>query len=76
MQRFRALQAWRKEMGAQRGVDPDVVVGNPVLWALAEKNPRAVEELVDIDGLGPWKRREYGDQMLRILRGRKRRGQS
>jgi ribonuclease D len=76
MQRFRALQAWRKEMGAQRGVDPDVVVGNPVLWALAEKNPRTVEELAAIEGLGPWKRREYGDQMLRILHGRKRRGKS
>ena len=70
MERFRALQAWRKTKGAQRGVDPDVIVGNPVLWALAEQNPKAAEELTGVDGLGPWRLAAYGADLLRVLRGR------
>ena len=68
MARFKALQAWRKEVGARRGVDPDVIVSNSVLWALAEQNPKAPESLAHIEGLGPWKIESYGSELLRILR--------
>jgi len=70
MERFRALQAWRRGKGAQRGVDPDVIVGNHVLWVLAERNPKTVEGLTGIDGLGPWKRGAYGADLLQVIRGR------
>jgi ribonuclease D len=68
MKRFRALQTWRKEMGLRRGVDPDVIVGNPVLWALAEQNPGTVEAMAGIAGLGPWKRKTYGADLLGVLK--------
>jgi ribonuclease D len=70
MKRFRALRAWRKEMGVLRGVDPDVIMGNSVLWALAEQNPKTVEAMAQIDGLGPWKRTAYGAALLGVLRVR------
>ncbi|MBL7063433.1 MAG: ribonuclease D [Anaerolineae bacterium] len=65
--RFQALRAWRKRVAAGRGVDADVVVGNAVLWALAERNPRTLNDLSRIEGLGPWKRQAYGEAILRVL---------
>ncbi|MFQ6100389.1 MAG: ribonuclease D [Anaerolineae bacterium] len=65
--RFQALRAWRKQIAARRGVDTDVVVGNGVLWALAEQNPTTLDDLENIEGLGPWKRKTYGEAILKIL---------
>jgi ribonuclease D len=67
--RFEALRAWRKRVAARRGVDIDVVVSNAVLWELAEQNPHTLEDLRQIEGLGPWKRRTYGEAILKVLAG-------
>ncbi|MBE9507026.1 MAG: HRDC domain-containing protein [Chloroflexi bacterium] len=67
MDRFHALRAWRKQAAAERGVDPDVVAGNAALWSLAEQNPRTPEGLGRIEGLGPWKRKAYGEAILKVL---------
>jgi len=65
--RFEALRAWRRRVAAGRGVDTDVVVNNGVLWALAEQNPRTLEDLLRIEGLGPWKHEAYGEAILKVL---------
>jgi len=65
--RFQALRAWRKQVAAEREVDADVIISNAVLWALAEQNPRALEGLNHINGLGPWKRKTYGEAILKVL---------
>jgi ribonuclease D len=65
--RFQALRAWRKRVAAERGVDADVIVGNAALWALAEQNPRTLEDLSHIEGLGPWRHSTYGMAILEVL---------
>lgn len=65
--RYEALRAWRKRVAAQRGVDPDVVISNAVLWALARRAPRTMAELSGIPRLGPWKRETYGHAILDVL---------
>ena len=65
--RFQELRAWRKQVAVERGVDAGVVVSNAVLWALAEQNPSTPEDLSRIEGLGPWKRKTYGEAILRVL---------
>jgi ribonuclease D len=65
--RFRALRAWRKRMANERGVENDVIVGNAVLWTLAEQNPRTFADLESIEGLGPWRRETYGEGILQML---------
>jgi len=67
--RFRTLRAWRKQVASERGVDVDVIVSNAVLWSLAEQNPRGLKDLRGIDGLGPWKRKTYGKEILTVLHG-------
>jgi ribonuclease D len=65
--RFQALRAWRRQVAAERGVGSDVIIGNAVLWALAEQNPHTFEELSRIEGLGSWKRKTYGEAILKVL---------
>lgn len=65
--RFQALRAWRRRVAAERRVDTDVVVSNAVLWALAEQNPRTLDDLGRIEGLGPWKQKTYGEAILKVL---------
>ncbi|MBU0491006.1 MAG: HRDC domain-containing protein [Chloroflexi bacterium] len=65
--RLAALKAWRKNLGKQRGVDPDVVLSNAVLMALARRNPQTEAELSDVPDLGDWKRQEYGAEIVRTL---------
>ncbi len=67
MARFQALRAWRKRVAAERGVDPDVVISNAALWALVEQNPRTVGDLSRVEGLGSWKRKAYGEAILKVL---------
>jgi len=66
------LKEWRKRRAATRGVEPDVIVSNDVLYAAARKNPRTLDALVTATGLGPWKTREYGEEMLGVLWGKHR----
>jgi len=65
--RFQALRSWRKQVAAGRGVNSSVIVSKSTLWALAEQNPRTIEELSCIEGLGPWRREAYGEAILQAL---------
>jgi superfamily II DNA helicase RecQ len=44
-----------------------VIVSNDVLAAIARKNPRTLEALIETSGLGPWKAHEYGEELLSVL---------
>jgi ribonuclease D len=70
--RFGRLKEWRKKRAAARGVEPDVIVSNDVLFAAARKNPRTIEQLVAASDLGPWKARTYGEEILQVLDGRRK----
>lgn len=66
--RFGQLREWRGKVAAARGVDPDVVIGNEALWALAERNPQTPAELECVPQLGPWRRKIYGTAICDVLR--------
>ncbi|MBI5031498.1 MAG: HRDC domain-containing protein [Chloroflexi bacterium] len=70
--RLGKLKEWRKERAAKRGVETDVIVSNDALVAIARKNPRTLEALIETSGLGPWKSREYGEELLAVLHGKKK----
>jgi ribonuclease D len=65
--RYEALRAWRKQAAAQRGVEPDVIVGNAVLMELAHRRPRTMEQLPTLPWFGEWRRSTYGPAMLQVL---------
>ena len=66
--RYDALRAWRKARAAERGVDPEMVVSNASLRALARAHPRTPEDVAEIADLGPWKARAYAADLLETLR--------
>lgn len=68
--RLARLKEWRKKRAEERGVAPDVIVSNDVLFAAARHNPRTIEALADVSHIGPWKAREYGAEILAILNGK------
>lgn len=68
MARYDALRAWRKERAEERGVESDVIMPRDTLWVLARQVPQRVEDLDDIPGLGPWRRAEYGVELIELLK--------
>ena len=67
---FEALRAWRGEIARARGVPAYVVFADATLAELALRRPVTPEELLDVKGIGPRKLEEYGEAIVKILRGR------
>jgi ribonuclease D len=66
--RYEALREWRKARAEARGVEPVVILSNDMLRALADENPSSPEELDAMDVLNAWERREYGREVITLLR--------
>ncbi len=64
------LKEWRKQRAVARGVEPDVIVSNDVLFAAARKNPRTLDALITVSNMGSWKAKTYGEEILRVLDGK------
>jgi ribonuclease D len=67
--RFESLRTWRNATAEARGVEPDIVMTNQTLWAVAQRNPHSHGDLVSGDLLAPWQIDEYGDALLAVVRG-------
>ena len=65
--RYKALREWRKERARARGVQSDVIMPRDVLWDLAYHDPTDLPDLDSIHDLGPWRRHNYGDEILTTL---------
>ncbi len=65
--RYTALHTWRKRVAVDRGVESDVIISRGALWAIAHRNPASVDDLCAIRGLGPWRRRTYGPDLVAIV---------
>jgi ribonuclease D len=67
--RFDALRTWRNATAEERGVAPDIVLSNHVLWDVANRNPRSFQDLTDDNLLADWQAKEFGYDLLAVLRG-------
>jgi ribonuclease D len=68
LKRYEALRAWRKRVAEARNVEPDVILSNSVLMALARRAPQTSTALAEVEALDDWQRRTYCDDLLRILK--------
>ena len=48
--------------------DSQGVVCNAVLMAVAHRQPSTLQDLEGIEGLGPWKLKTYGKQLVETLK--------
>jgi ribonuclease D len=68
---FDALRAWRAARAQARGVEVARVATNALLSAVARARPRSRAELAAVEGMEDWRLREYGDELLGVVRGEK-----
>ena len=61
------MKQWRKAAAADRAVPAYVVCTDATLMAIVERQPRTLEALADIPGIGPAKLEAYGTAILRHL---------
>ncbi|NIV30352.1 MAG: hypothetical protein GWN58_12915 [Anaerolineae bacterium] len=66
--RFEALRAWRNAAAQKRGVEPDIVLTNNTLWAVACQNPTCRADLAENGLLARWQVNEFGDDLLAVIR--------
>lgn len=66
-QRFQTLRAWRKEKAKELDIPAFVVFGDKTLRDMAIKNPKTLDELKDIYGVGESKLEKFGWDLLAEL---------
>jgi len=66
-QRYQRLHNWRKEKARQRGVSSDVILSTEALRACARLNPHDEKALAEIEAIGPWRRAQYGAEIIALL---------
>jgi len=67
--RFETLRAWRNARAEARGVEPDIILSNHLLWAVACRNPRQTADLGRDGLLAAWQLEEFGSELLAVVRG-------
>ncbi|MGQ0551659.1 MAG: ribonuclease D [Planctomycetota bacterium] len=65
---FDAFRAWRQKRAQARGVDVARVATNALLTAIVRARPSSESDLAAVDGMEPWRMREYGVELLGVLR--------
>jgi ribonuclease D len=65
---FDALRAWRQRRAEARGVEVARVATNNLLSAIVRAHPGSPAELAAVDGMEDWRLREYGEELLAVLR--------
>lgn len=67
LNRLHKLKSWRKEQAEKMGVESDVILPRVYMHAVAEQNPRTLEELAKILGAGSWRLENLGAEILKTL---------
>lgn len=64
---FNTLRSWRYEMSKKEGVPSYIVFTNKQLAEIVSKKPASLNQLSQIDGIGPGKMQKYGTQVLDLI---------
>lgn len=67
LERYDRIQNWRKTRANERGVSSDVIMAKGTMWELARNNPQSLDALDNIESLGSWRRKTYGDELIALL---------
>jgi ATP-dependent DNA helicase RecQ len=64
---FEALRAHRLALARDQGVPPYVVASDRTLRELALEQPRTIDALLSVHGIGPAKAERYGRGFLDVI---------
>lgn len=66
--RVEALKQWRKHKATELEVESDIILPRDLLHTLANRNPQEMEALTECLQDVPWRREQYGEEILFVLR--------
>ena len=64
---YKILKEWRAGEAQLLGYPPYIIASNQLLANIAKTNPKNMEELSQLKGMGKRKIRDYGEEILLIL---------
>ena len=67
MELYKILKEWRAGEAQLLGYPPYIIASNQLLANIAKTNPKSIEELSQLKGMGKRKVRDYGEELLLIL---------
>jgi ribonuclease D len=67
LRRLEKLKEWRKKIGQELGVESDIILPKPYVFALAENPPKDRCELEALLKTSPSRVEQYGSQILKLL---------
>jgi len=67
LRRLDKLKAWRKKVAREMGVESDIVLPRPYMFALAEKPPKDRSEMQTMLKAAPARIELFGSQILKLL---------
>ena len=67
MELYKILKEWRAGEAQLLGYPPYIIASNQLLANIAKTNPKNMEELSQLKGMGRRKIRDYGEEILLIL---------
>jgi ribonuclease D len=65
--RAEALKQWRKLKALKLEVESDIILPRDLLSLLASKNPMDMTTLKECLQDVPWRRKHYGEEILKVL---------
>ncbi|NOY69093.1 MAG: ribonuclease D [Deltaproteobacteria bacterium] len=69
VERQKMLKQWREKTARGMEMDPALILNKVALHELALASPGHVDELVRIDGLKDWQKKEFGEAIVGVLSG-------
>lgn len=66
-ERYATLHAWRRERAERRGIDSAVIMSKQTMWDIAKTFPKTLDDLAQIPGMGAWRLKAYGAELLQII---------
>lgn len=64
------LRAWRTEVARKKGMPPYIIFPDKTLIELATQKPATLQDLERVNGIGPIKIQQYGEEILDIIAGK------
>ena len=65
---FEELRTLRKELAAQQGIPPYIVLSDKTLHLLAAQRPTSIEEFGMVSGIGDYKKEKYGNEFVETIK--------
>jgi len=65
--RLEAVRKWRKRRAEARGVESDVILCRDAMFRIARRAPKTLSALGEIPGVGPYRLKAYGEEILAAM---------